>query len=400
MRQGYYIVLLALFQIVVIHSLCAQDNEIVKLIQKLSEDDRSEAKKLLIQMGKKAIPHLISALQSPNVELRRSVSWVLEDIKKEDSQTVIPHLINALKDQDEYVRSSAAEALGNTQGILALPYLLLCLKDKESVVREVVIRIFGNLKAQETIPYVIKALCDPDGDVRWQAMKALAEINTEECIPPLISILKNDKVSHYEKYVVCSNLLTMGAKIIPYLMDSFKDLDGMEKTYFHLGIRREIGKKAVPYLINAAKHPDKSIRSTAINILSGIGDASDIAHVSHALKDKDKDVREAALFAFLGSEQKAKIAMPNLIELLHDTEIDVWPKIWLIGGLGHMKVVMAVPNLILLLKDPHPLIRGFAGGALGGIGDKRAYEPLHKALKEEKEEKVRKAWQEALNKLK
>lgn len=77
----------------------------------------------------------------------------------------------------------------------------------------------------------------------------------------------------------------------------------------------------------------------------------------------------------LGAEKKDREAVPHLLRYLRESAFDEarWraaDALWLIGDRS------AVPDLVAALKDPVPMVAGFAASALGDLGDRSAVDPL------------------------
>lgn len=125
----------------------------------------------------------------------------------------------------------------------------------------------------------------------------------------------------------------------------------------------EIEGKAVEPLIKALE--DVRLRWGAIVALGDIGDARAVEHIIPLLNDLSPVNRGAAAIA--------------------------------LGKIGDSRAVD--PLIQVLTNEEGIIIRGFAIEALGLIGDERAVEPLKQALNDENES-IRKAAQEALEKIK
>ncbi|MFW5766349.1 MAG: sister chromatid cohesion protein PDS5 [Coleofasciculus sp.] len=313
--------------------------EIASEIENLKKADEflvEDAVDALRKLGSPAIPQLIEALQSENLQVRQGAVDALGKIGK----AAIPDLLEGLKSDKEQVRWSAANGLGNigSQAQDAIPDLIEALQDKEARVRSSAADALGSIghDAQDAIPDLIETLQDTDARVRSSAASALGNIGHD-------------------------------------------------------------AKDAVPKLIKALQDQEAQVRSSAADGLGGIGaDAKDaVPDLRAALQDSDKDVRRNAAWALGRIGSHAKEVVPDLIQALQDSDKDIRRSAaYALEMIGH-DAKEAVPDLIVALKeDKEAQVRSWAADALGAIGAKEAVPQLRVALKEDKEVQVRRsaAW--------
>jgi HEAT repeat protein len=163
---------------------------------------------------------------------------------------------------------------------------------------------------------------------------------------------------------------------IAKLMEELKDQDHRVREAaarsYSSEYDSEVGKQAVPYLAQALKDDDASVRLSAATALFNIAfrirtEAKEaVPDLIHTIKQNDSNIRDVALLTLLmiGSEAKE-----------------------------------AVPDLIQILEDKNDRMRALSATVLGNIGDARAEGPLSRALKDNDKE-IRQAASEALNELK
>jgi len=117
---------------------------------------------------------LFKALEDKDPLVREETVYLLSEFEDE---RVTRHLTQVLlKDEDEAVRASAAEELGDLGDQGAVDSLIKALGDKNARVRESVAEALGQIGGESAIPKLIKALGDEDEDVRDAAAEALGEI--------------------------------------------------------------------------------------------------------------------------------------------------------------------------------------------------------------------------------
>lgn len=167
----------------------------------------------LIEVGKPAIEPLIQALKDENRYVRTKAAKALGNIG--DARAIEP-LIQALRDVND-VHREAAEALEKI-GEPAVEPLIQALIDIDDVHREAaeVLGMIGNRRAVEPLIQALK-----DDRVRWEAAIALGKIGDARSVEPLIQALK-DVNRYYEAETVVEALGKIGDKratesVITYL---------------------------------------------------------------------------------------------------------------------------------------------------------------------------------------
>jgi beta-lactamase regulating signal transducer with metallopeptidase domain len=147
-------------------------------------------------------------------------------------------------------------------------------------------------------------------------------------------------------------------------------------------VRRQNGRavdpRALDALVQALKDTDKDVREAAMQALVQFRDPRVFDPMVAALKDSSADTREKAAFA-LGQLRDARAVDP-LAAALHDTSSDVREQAAF--ALGQIRNSKAVDPLIPALKDTKPDVREQAAFALGQIRDPRAVDALVIALKD------------------
>lgn len=208
--------------------------------------------------------------------------------------------------------------------------------------------------------------------------------------------------AHYFRCSAASALGKMGDKrtvepLIEALRDSFSDV-----RYHAAGALGEIGdSRAVEPLIEALGDEDYEVRGNAALALGKIEDKRAVEPFIKVLKDKDRGVRMRATEAL---DQLGWIPKDDSEKIRYLIAKKQWDELVKLGE-------PAVGSLIETLEDEDINIacgatirEALAVGegaarALGEIGDKRAVEPLTKALKDG-DESIRRAAKNALEKIK
>ena len=136
--------------------------------------------------------------------------------------------------------------------------------------------------------------------------------------------------------------------------------------------------KLVAALTAALKDTDKDVREAAMHALVQMRDPSIYEPLVQALKDGAPDVRRSAVFGL--GQMRDKRAVEPLIGALKDSDAEVREQAAF--ALGQLRDRAAVDALAGALRDANADVREQAIFALGQIRDPRAVEPLISALKD------------------
>ena len=157
----------------------------------------------------------------------------------------------------------------------------------------------------------------------------------------------------------------------PDAEDSDKDEEAQEG-------KSKSDPKLVAALTAALKDTDKDVREAAMHALVQMRDPSIYEPLVQALKDPAPDVRRSAVFGL--GQMRDKRAVEPLIAALKDSDAEVREQAAF--ALGQLRDRAAVDALALALRDANADVREQAIFALGQIRDPRAVEPLISALKD------------------
>lgn len=130
----------------------------------------------------RAVVPLIEELQNKNFKVRISAIDAIEAlVKKTPNSRLNSALIAVLKDDNMFVRSDAARALGNIKDYRAVEPLITLLEDQgsDSNSRNMASWALGQIKDPRAIEPLINALSDDEGTVRYKAVTALKRITTK-----------------------------------------------------------------------------------------------------------------------------------------------------------------------------------------------------------------------------
>ncbi len=376
--------------------------EIASEIENLKKGDEflvEDAIDALRKLGSPAIPQLIEALQSENLQVRQGAVDALGKI----GQSAIPDLLEGLKSDKEQVRWGAAKALGivGSDAKEAVPDLIEALQDKEARVRSSAAYGLGGIEsdAKEAVPDLIEALQDKEARVRSSAAYGLGGIghDAKDAIPDLSKALQ-DSDKDVRRHAAWA-LGRIGHDVKGAVSDLSKALQDPDKdvrisaafAFYFIGVE---AKEAVPELKAALQDSDKYVRGNAAYALGEIGvEAKEaVPDLKAALKDSEKYVRGGAAYGLGGIGADAKEAVPELKAALKDSEKYVRSNaVEALGKIG-ADAKETIPDLRAILKDNDEdvQVRSWAAYALGGIGaDAKETIPDLTAALEDSEKDIR-----------
>ena len=341
-----------------------------KLIEDLGSvydyEPAERAVEKLAEIGEPAVPALINALEDETARMGS-----IEALGK-IGEPAIPYLINTLKDEDVFARRRGARALGNIaknhpeydwkEAILAL--INDALNDNDEGVRELAAEALGKI-GEPAVPALIDVLKDKDEGLLWATM-ALSEIGDARAVPALIDALKID--DHGVRWYAAEGLKNSGVneEQLKMIIQMLKEGKTSEEKYGPVLALEKIGDaRAVPALVDTLK--DKNLRSSAASALDEIGidiipELKDKMLALLLIPDKKDEIVEIG-----------KSAVPYLIEALNDEHVFVRMRAAeALGEIAEkgIDISSAIPLLIEGLKDEHRHMREHAGGALGKIVEK------------------------------
>ena len=145
---------------------------------------RWKAAEALGKIGAPAVPHLIQALKNPDEDIRWKAAVTLGEIG--DLRAVEP-LADLLGDEDRFVRSRAAYALG-LLGADVVPPLKNALLNGSVEIRRGAVAALGNIRHPDAIEALIQALNDPSDEVWQDVIAALSRLG-ELAFHPLVHTL-------------------------------------------------------------------------------------------------------------------------------------------------------------------------------------------------------------------
>jgi len=152
----------------------------------------------------------------------------------------IKHLLQVIKDDDWWVRTRAADALGRIGGPRVVDAVIELIRDEDEDVRRAAIEILNQTKDERAVNFLIDATKDKDWWVSERAVDALAEIGSKKAIPALMDLLNAENT---------------------------RSLPTVARALGKLGDTR-----AIEPMVRLLDRPEKEIKIEAINALARLAD--------------------------------------------------------------------------------------------------------------------------------
>lgn len=386
--------------------------EILKTIALLASDDQDTLESVVYSLstsGNGVVDDLLSALSSPNENIRQNVASCLGLIREPDT---IKNLFNLLLDSRQNVQVSASWALHNfeiedlkkelniQEGMA--DNLEKALKHSNWQIRwygiNILAREFVSTQQQEpgntetglsdnnesVINLLLPCLKDSFLPVRLSAIWTLEPLYNETIKENFIEIL-GDLNDHIRSEVALALGRRKERDAVAGLIKRVQyDLNDNVRLSSVLAFSSMGGESIKPALIVALNDKNEYVRAEAIN--GFITTNSDIEELEdtylNALNDKSKYVfRNAIKILVLIGQNKTLDTLLSMIKIEKDTERIAN----IIEALGYFKDKRALKIILTFINNPNWLIKMKTAASLGKIGNKKIINILLNMLKDPNE---------------
>jgi HEAT repeat protein len=277
--------------------------------------------------------HLFGALGDASWRVRKEAVDAL--LSSAASNETMEELVGLLRSHDNAgLRNSAVEALEKLLS-RAVPVLCRHVDDPDHDVRKFVIDILGSIGDAAAVPLLIRALDDPDPNVCAAAAENLGKIGDAQAVPHLLEALA--KTDIWLRYTILDALSRIG--------------------------------KPVPMAVIAPMAGENLLKKAVFDCLGVIGDAAAAPLLLEGIKERIKNVREAAVVALVKVRERLPAEEARQIVDMRLRELNGSP--YVEGFLGSLDT--ADRNL------KEALVK-----VLGIVGDERATGPLLRGCRDDR----------------
>jgi HEAT repeat protein len=334
---------------------------------------RNSAIELFIKLGRKCTKFLMEAFDTPNTDLRKFILDILGQIVDKDS---IPLLIKALKDEDENVKASAVEQLGNMKEPSVVYVLMDILKSGDLWTAYPAADALGRIGAIEAVPALMEAL--DNKTLREPAIRALGMIADESSVRRIVDFIedKSKAVKHE------------ALRALEMLYHS-----GVSEEVLTGAIREGIGDRAIDLLLVHAKSNRPEVRVSSILLLGLLRNERSLRPLLELSEDEEfvDDIRKALIFIGRVKPESllplfetenpyhkrficdvaSEVASPELNDILERFIEDEDGHVRAAAAIGISRIgnLGAIRKIRNLLRDPYVDVQEAALKALGNMKD-------------------------------
>lgn len=341
--------------------------EAKKLITQLADSSKRDlAVQSLIKMGNEAVPLLIDALQTQDLNLLPYYQQILARIP---SSTSI--LIKSLATAHPLTRGRIAEVFAINKDKSAIPALLEALNGEYFTVRSRAALALGNIGDERVIPDLLAILKDKEVEVRIAACTALGKFNDSATFDDITNVLLDDTMIEVRQSAARALGDTKHPAAIPFLMEALRDsywwFEREQSAKELLTAIEKMGVGVVEPLIEALGDKEGTVRKFAATVLGNLGDVRAVDELGMTLYDLHHEVSRAAADALTKFGSRS---VDILLEALSHPEAGI--RECAINALGKIQDVRVAPALIEMLHDPERIVKKQAMQSLGELRDQRA----------------------------
>ncbi len=349
----------------------SKKSEAKKLISQLADSSkRDRAARDLIQLGADAVPPLMDALQTQDLNLLPIYQHILARIP-----SASPALTTALQTAHLLMRGRVAETFAINKDKNAVPVLLEALQGEFFTVRARAALALGAIGNAGVIPALFPLLKDMEEEVRIAACMAIGKFRDPSTFDEITEVLLTDPKIEVRKAAARALGETRHPAAIPFLLEALRDsfwwYENDQEVLVLLDAIEKMGQPVVGELIRALGDSERNVRRFAAVILGNLRDMSAIEELGMAVYDLHHEVGQAA------AEALAKFGGPTvglLSEALTHPEAAIREHAVL--GLGSIQDARVAPLLIEMLGDSERIVRKQVVRALGQLRDERAISAL------------------------
>lgn len=332
------------------------EDEVQQAIRNLKTGDPGSRGKAALKLGtlrdSRAVNPLIAALADDSEWVRESAAKALGEIRPPEAVAALVTCF--LKEKSLRVRSALwNDALRSYQSITLPDNVFTALRDSDPGVREKAASLLGLAPDSRAVQASIAALEDKEDGVRLEAVIALGKSKAPEALEPLISAL-GDCCSDRVRRAAIEALGKLGDQraadpiLISMLQRKGIDYGGGVHRAASEALKSLGAPQTLLKLAQAARSPEGSKRLIAVGALAGSFDGPIVTDVMKAaLEDNDPGVRRCAYEYFLDRDSRVEVSV--LLRALKDR--DAHNRIHAVQRSDQLMEPASIPSLLALLGD-------------------------------------------------
>ena len=304
-------------------------------------------------------------------------------------------LVANLKSPNASTRREAAAELGRTRRREAVTPLAALVRDPEVKVRLEVVRALRELHDLSAVPAIVTSMSDGDAEIREEAIGSLVEVYTDRDRGNPVGRFLEMFSDEFDRSSVPPQM-AVDPSVVAALTKALKDenKDIRQAAAFALGILN--GTDALPALQAALQDPEPGVRGAAATAIGKIGTAEHGKALVPLLADESTTVRNRVLQAIGGlGVKEAGPALRQLYEANRRKEGG--PRI--LAALSRIRDPAQADLFQELVQDSDPERRRLAVEGLGRISDESRLPAFKKDYQRERNEELRLAYSFALTML-
>jgi cyclophilin family peptidyl-prolyl cis-trans isomerase/HEAT repeat protein len=249
---------------------------------------------------KKAVPIIAPWLRNFDASIRAQAALSLAFTGDSAAASECDAIV---QDPDPRVAASAAYAMGRLGYSEGAERIAELLSSKESEVRFRAVEALGRLKAESAAQPIAGLTADPDRWVAVKAAEALGRIGSRKGASALEALLASK--DDYLKTLALNGLAVVGGgrhaeAVKPLLADA----SPMVRRAALGAAVKTLGDDARPFLLDAAERGSVLEKSTALELLGGLGKADDLPLLVGTLRSNGNTLAREGAAAGLGAWKK------------------------------------------------------------------------------------------------
>lgn len=372
-----------------------KQGEAKRLITFLADSSRrDEAAQALIRLDADALPVLLEALQTKDLNLLAIYQQILARVPSA-SQT----LIDVLATAHPIIRARVADVLGLRKDKSTVPALLDALKGEFYTVRARAAIALGRIGDKQVIEPLFAVLKDPEDDVRIAACLGLGYFKDPSTFDEITEVLLDDLKIEVRQAAAKSLGSTGHSAALPFLMEALRDsywwYEREAAASDLLNAIANMGEAAIDPLIVALKDKEGAVRKFAAGLLGRMKDPRAIEPLGMALYDTHHDVGKMSAEALVSFGVSS---FEILVEALDHPEM--WIRIHTVDVLPQIDEPRVALVLLEMLKDPEREVKKHVIEAMGELKDQRTLPALQEIASDRSDRELHGLAKAALEKIK